>query len=152
MLLLVGCGACPASFYFLGYRGLRAGPGWLATKKGWRWNVVHAEEPPDVPGGSALDALFGQALILRLYSASTRIDLSEQQLACPEVHGALRAFVGRASGLSPGGRAVALRALAAVAPDPSKNLGTLVRKMWMLSGPLAAISLAEVILLLALQG
>ncbi len=141
-----------ALVYFGSSRSLRAGPGWLATKRGWRWHVIHAEELVEAPAGSTLDALFGQGHILRLYSASTRIDLSEQQLACPEVHSALQAFVGQASGLSPKGRAVAASALAAVVPDPSKNFRTLVRKMWMLSGLPAAISVVEAILLLALQG
>lgn len=142
----------PALVYFGSSRSLRAGAGWLATKRGWRWHVIHTEELVEAPAGSVLDALFGQGHILRLYSASTRIDISEQQLACPAVHSALQAFVGQASGLSPEGRIVALRALAAVEPDPSKNLGTLVRKMWMLSGLLAAISVVEMVLLLALRG
>lgn len=135
--------------YFGSSHSLRAGPGWLATKRGWRWHVIHTEGLADVPSANELDALFGQGRILRLYSASTRIDIGEQQLACPEVHSAVEAFAVQAPGISQETRFAVLRLINELGTDPSKDPRTPLLRMWMFSCLLVAICLVEAVLLLA---
>lgn len=138
---------------FFASRLLVAGSGWLAAKRGFRWHVVHAEDLRDAPAGNVLDTAFGQGHTLRLYSSDSRIDISQRQLACPEVHSAVEAFIRQASESLPGtSRTVALRMMEEVEPNPSNNLSTLARKVWVISGLLGAICLIEAILLLALSG
>ncbi len=132
-----------------------AGPGWLATKRGLRWQVIHAEDLVDAPPGNAIDALFGQAAMLRLYSSDTRIDINRQNLASPEVRSAVESFVEQAPGIPPQARATVfgsmLRASAAE-PDASYDPKAMLRKMWLLSGLLSAICMAETTLILVLRG
>lgn len=137
-----------ACLAFFASRSLAAGPGWLATRRGLGWHVVHADDVTAAPPGNALDALVGQGPTLRLYTPSTRIDIGGRQLACPEIRAAVGSVVEEASGLPPESRAAALGLIRGIPPEPSYHPRATVRKLWQLAGVLGAICLLEAVLLL----
>lgn len=64
--LIVRCTALFAAWpiflalvYFLSSRSLRTGTGWLATRRGWRWHVIHLGDLEKITTRSPLGVLAG---------------------------------------------------------------------------------------------
>ncbi len=133
-------------------RSLVAGPGWLATKRGLRWQGVHDEDLLDAPPANALDAYFGQSRALRLYSSDTRIDINGRQLGSPEVRAAVESFVEQAPNISPATRIHLFGLMRATESDAPFDPKTLLRRIWMLAALLSALYLIATIMVLVFRG
>lgn len=110
-------------------RSLLAGPGWLAEKRGLRWQIVRRGDPLSVSVHSQPRA----PDYLRLEHNGACIDFSPIPFTNPDVGEAVISFIDGTEHVAAEDRAVVERFVKRSANGPSRSFGTPVR-VWIIGG------------------